>query len=284
MAQSPTYGVALTAVAMANERRVETAREDGLVDDPLAAAFVDAAAPTEGPFPWLRDGSTLSDVCPAMGDYVALRTRLFDAWTLRAVREEGVRQVVLPAAGLDSRAYRLPWPDGVRLFEIDFPELIGFKQETLSSAGARPSCERTAVCADLAGDWESPLLENGFRPREPALWLVEGLLMYLADGDRLLSRITALSAPGSRLIADHAYPAALRSEAFAAGTQSLAEIGSAFGSTVADPGRWLGGHGWSASVARPSDVVAGTGRALPGILDPALPDSPVFWLASGRRE
>ncbi|NLU75334.1 SAM-dependent methyltransferase [Streptomyces sp. HNM0575] len=283
MTQSPTHGVALTAVAMANERRVETAREDRLVDDPLAGAFVDAAAPADGPFPWLQDGGTLSDLCPAMGDYVALRTRLFDDWTLRAVCEEGVRQVVLPAAGLDARAYRLSWPGDVRLFEIDFPELIAFKQETLAAVGARASCERTAVRADLDDDWESPLLDGGFRPEQPSLWLVEGLLMYLADDDGLLSRITALAAPGSRLIADHAYPEALRSEAFAAGTQTLAANGSAFGSTVTDPEAWLAGHGWSAALAEPSDLVGGTGRALPAVLDPAVPDSPVFWFALGRR-
>jgi methyltransferase (TIGR00027 family) len=139
-------------------------------------------------------------------DYFALRTRFFDDYLLDA----GCRQVVLLAAGLDARAYRLPWPDDVRLFEIDLPEIFGFKEDVLSDSP--PSCERFTLAADLTGNWADPLVDVGFRPAEPTAWLVEGLLMYLSKAHReqLIDTVSDLSAPGSAVAIENQGSALIR--------------------------------------------------------------------------
>ncbi|MQA08879.1 MAG: SAM-dependent methyltransferase [Pseudonocardiaceae bacterium] len=280
-------GVALTAIAMAQERRLETERTDGLVHDTLAEIFVDQAlASTAGTaLSWMNDGLSLGDFCPAMGDFVALRTRYMDDRLLALVRRAAVRQVVIPAAGLDCRAYRLPWPAEADVFEIDFPAVIEFKQRALATADQVPSSRRTAIPADLRGDWTEALLHGGFDIHQPAIWVIEGLLMYLsgADAERLLHNVNAVAAPGSHLMADHAYPAALRNAAFALGRQTLDGNGSAFRTTIADPVGWLDGHGWSAGVAKPADLVSEHDRELPPVLDPRRPDAPIFWLATATK-
>lgn len=277
-------GVSLTAVAMAQDRRVETERPAGLISDPLAAAFVEAAVPAVAgsPLRWVADGQTLKDFCPPMGDWVALRTRYLDDYAIR-VAHGGIRQVVLPAAGLDARAFRLRWPPATTLYEIDMAELVAFKEHVLAAADVTARCTRIAIPTDLRGDWASALLAQGFRPDQPSLWLVEGLLMYLDSSGEFMRGLGRLAAAGSRLVLDHAYSSALRNKDFARGRQALAENGSSFGETVDAAVAWLGGHGWDATLAAPEDIIAGTNRALPPILDPALPDSPIFWLATATR-
>ena len=132
--------------------------------------------------------------------FAIIRTRFYDDYLTGATRA-GCRQVVLVAAGLDTRAYRLDWPAGVRLFELDSPEVLVFKEAVLGGLRAVPRCDRAAIGTDLLGDWWEALLVAGFRPEEPTAWLVEGLLIYLdaAQAGALLARISALSAPGSRL-------------------------------------------------------------------------------------
>jgi methyltransferase (TIGR00027 family) len=112
---------------------------------------------------------------------------------------------VILASGLDSRAYRLQWPTGTTVFEIDLPEVIEFKTATLTNLGAAPTAERRAVAADLRQDWPAALRENGFDTDRPTAWIAEGLLHYLAPDakQRLLDNITALSAKGSKLALDN---------------------------------------------------------------------------------
>jgi methyltransferase (TIGR00027 family) len=109
--------------------------------------------------------------------------------------------VVILASGLDSRAYRLAWPAGTTVYEIDQPDVIEFKTRTLSELGAEPTAERRTVAMDLRYDWPSALIEEGFDPNQPTAWSAEGLLGYLPPDaqDRLLDTITELSAPGSRV-------------------------------------------------------------------------------------
>jgi len=112
-------------------------------------------------------------------------------------------------AGLDMRAFRLGWPCGTRLFELDTAGVHGFKDQVIAAAGWRPRCERIAVRAGLRGDWPAALLGAGLRPGEPAAWLAEGLLRYLgpAEGERLVAGVTGLSAAGSELAVESASPA-----------------------------------------------------------------------------
>jgi methyltransferase (TIGR00027 family) len=131
------------------------------------------------------------------------RTRYFDAF-FRDAMDAGIHQAVILASGLDARAYRLAWPTGVTVFEIDQPEVIQFKSTTLADLGAQPTAELRAVPIDLRHDWPTALLAAGFDARQPSAWIAEGLLAFLPPDaqDRLLDNITDLSTPGSRLAAE----------------------------------------------------------------------------------
>jgi methyltransferase (TIGR00027 family) len=135
-----------------------------------------------------------------MTDNMAVRTKFYDEFFLDAT-EAGIRQVVILASGLDSRAYRLPWPDGTTVYEIDQPQVIEFKSRTLAEMGAQPTAYRRTVAIDLRDDWPAALRAAGFDPDQPTAWSAEGLLGYLPPEaqDRLLDTVTALSAPGSRI-------------------------------------------------------------------------------------
>lgn len=146
----------------------------------------------------------LADLGASLGRHVVIRTRFFDDYLLDAAAA-GVRQVVLLAAGLDTRAFRLPWPGGVRVFELDLPEVLTFKAQVLARSGAAPCCGRAVLPVDLRTDWRGALLASGHDLGQPTAWLVEGLLIYLTatEAGRLLADITATSAPGSRLAFEH---------------------------------------------------------------------------------
>lgn len=135
-----------------------------------------------------------------MAQGMACRTRFYDQFFLDATRG-GIGQVVILASGLDSRAYRLPWPAGTVVYEVDMPEVIEFKTLTLGDLGAEPTAQRRTVAIDLRDDWASALRAAGFDPQAPSAWSAEGLVVYLPDDaqDALFDNVTSLSAPGSRL-------------------------------------------------------------------------------------
>jgi methyltransferase (TIGR00027 family) len=137
-------------------------------------------------------------------EQMAVRTKFFDDF-LTTATADGIRQAIILAAGLDARAYRLSWPAGAVVFEVDQPEVITFKTDTLAGIGAEPTAERRTVSVDLRDDWPTALRNNGFDPTAPTAWIAEGLLPYLPPEaqDRLLDHITALSAPGSRLATEN---------------------------------------------------------------------------------
>jgi methyltransferase (TIGR00027 family) len=139
-----------------------------------------------------------------MVNMMAVRTRYFDDFFTEATAA-GVRQVVILASGLDSRPYRLAWPQGTVVYEVDQPAVIEFKTAALSKLGAEPTAERRTVAVDLRDDWLNALRQAGFDETKPAAWSAEGLLMYLPPEaqDRLFDAITTLSAPGSRLATEY---------------------------------------------------------------------------------
>src|SRR2546423_3666179 len=165
-------GVRRTGVLVAAPRAEEGGRADRLVGDQLAPAFVSAAAVGGGDIP------TAAVLPPGASAFLAIRTRFFDDAVLAACAT-GVRQVVLLGAGLDARAFRLDWPPGIRLFEVDLPELFAFKEPVVASAGAVARCERIVVPVDLREDWTGPLTGAGFDRSAATACLAEGLLPYL---------------------------------------------------------------------------------------------------------
>lgn len=196
--------VGVTATIVAAGRAMATRDPRGLINDPFAEPLVRAVGLEL--FTKLMDGelgmSAIADVSPAvaraMVDGNAVRTKYFDDYVVDATAG-GIRQVAILASGLDARAYRLPWPTGTVVYEIDQPRVLEFKTTTLADLGAEPSATRRAVPIDLRADWLTALQAAGFDSAAPAAWLAEGLLIYLKpdDQDRLFDHITALSAPGS---------------------------------------------------------------------------------------
>jgi methyltransferase (TIGR00027 family) len=154
----------------------------------------------------VQDGATGSPgAMSRMADNMAVRTKFFDEFFLDATKA-GIKQVVILASGLDSRAYRLPWPAGTVVYEVDQPQVTEFKTRTLAGLGAAPTADRRVVAIDLRDDWPTALRTAGFDPTQPTAWSAEGLLGYLPPEaqDRLLDTITELSAPGSRLATESA--------------------------------------------------------------------------------
>lgn len=203
--------VGTTAVMVAAARARETDSPEPLIRDPYARILV--AGADGGPWndfldPAMQERIAAADPQAAaifanMLSYQAVRTHFFDAFFADAVAA-GIRQIVILASGLDSRAYRLPWPAGTVVYEIDQPKVLEYKAATLAQHGVRAAADRREVAVDLRQDWPAALSAAGFDAGKPTAWLAEGLLMYLpAEAqDRLFEQITALSAPGSRISAE----------------------------------------------------------------------------------
>jgi methyltransferase (TIGR00027 family) len=154
--------------------------------------------------------------------------------------------VVLLAAGLDTRAFRLAWPAGTHVFELDLPGVLAFKEAVLDARRAVPRCERVTVPADLREDWAAGLTAAGFAPAEPATWLAEGLAIYLTAGEaeRLFGMVGDLSVPGGQLAFEHD-PAGLDTmTATARQIPAMRRYTSLWKGGLGDPPRWLAGHGW----------------------------------------
>jgi methyltransferase (TIGR00027 family) len=207
--------VGATATMVAAARAMATRIDGALISDPYAEPLVRAVGVDL--FTRLATGdldpSALdvdADDGAGMGrmvDNMAVRTKFFDDFFLDAAGA-GIRQVVILASGLDSRAYRLQWPAGTVVYEVDQPEVIAFKTQALVDIGAEPTADRRVVAVDLRFDWPAALKEAGFDPGRPTAWSAEGLLGYLPPEaqDRLLDTITELSAPGSRLATESTPP------------------------------------------------------------------------------
>jgi methyltransferase (TIGR00027 family) len=196
--------VGATATAVAARRALASKGPNPLIDDPFAEPLVNAVG-VDAFIRMMNGEIDLAEDDPAftpqrLSEGMAVRTRFFDAFFLDAA-EAGVRQGVILASGLDTRAYRLPWPAATVLYEIDQPQVIEFKTRTLADLGAEPTADRRAVGIDLRDDWPAALRDSGFDQSRPTAWIAEGLLGYLPPDaqDRLFDNITSLSATGSRV-------------------------------------------------------------------------------------
>jgi methyltransferase (TIGR00027 family) len=196
--------VGATATAVAARRAMASKGPNPLIDDPFAEPLVNAVG-VEAFIKMMNGEIELADDDPAftsqrLAEGMAVRTRFFDDF-FRDATEAGVRQAVILAAGLDTRAYRLQWPSGTVVYEVDQPRVIEFKTRTLADLGATPTADRKAVAIDLRDDWVGALREHGFSTERPTAWIAEGLLGYLPPDaqDRLFDTITTLSFCGSRV-------------------------------------------------------------------------------------
>ena len=198
--------VGATATLVAAARAIATKADNPLIEDRFAEPLVRAVG-VDFFTRWASGDIDAVDVdydesswkLQHMPDTMAARTRFFDDFFTDAIKA-GIRQAVILASGLDSRAYRLAWPAEMKLFEIDQPEVIEFKASTLADLGAAPQTDLRTVAIDLRQDWPTALLDAGLDKSRPTAWIAEGLFGYLPPEaqDALLENITALSAPGSR--------------------------------------------------------------------------------------
>ncbi|HEX5407137.1 MAG TPA: SAM-dependent methyltransferase [Pseudonocardiaceae bacterium] len=267
---SQINAIGRTAWEVAALRAAESERPDRLFTDPYAALFLDAAGIPMEPDP------AKQDLVAILGEQAAVRTRFLDETLLAA----GCRQAVLVASGMDSRAYRLEWPAGTEVFELDQEPVLRFKQEVMVAHPAR--AVHHPVDVDLRADWPPLLRQAGFRPDEPTAWLAEGLLYALDAGaaDGLLDAITGLSAPGSVLAFDHVQDsAALR----AALTRISPGLAALWQSGPIDPEDWLRGHGWTPEVSELAQVANSYGRGVHPAYDPATEGAAHSWLARATR-
>jgi methyltransferase (TIGR00027 family) len=296
-----TESVGATALAVAAARAAETESAQPLVRDPFARIFLDAAG--EGTWS-MFDRSAIVGLDPelaaqlqALRDFVVSRTAFIDDF-FGAAADAGIRQVVILAAGLDARAWRLTWPAGTRVYELDQPKVLDFKSSTLRAHGAAPTAPRIEVPVDLRQDWPTALRQAGFDPQAPTAWSVEGLLRYLPSQaqDLLFERIHEMSAVGSRIVANAPTDDALDPERSARerelGERLRATLGTQVGiqpPNVADLSypeertdvtKWLAEHGWETSTATVPEVVT---RYLRGS-DETCETSPIpsFYISARR--
>jgi methyltransferase (TIGR00027 family) len=266
--------VGATATAVAASRAMASQGPDRLLNDPWADPLVRAVGIDT--FIKLIDGKLGDNHDPvlsrqAMNEQITVRTRFFDDFFIQATGA-GVRQAVILASGLDTRAYRLPWPSGTVVYEIDQPGVIDFKTRTLADLGAVPPVERRTVAIDLRDDWPSALVEAGLDTRQPTAWSAEGLLVYLPPEaqDRLFDHVAALSAPGSRIACEHLDFRNIPADWAQRLTERSRRIGSEINLAELfytgdrnSAGEYLAQHGWQVDIQNTEQAYAANGFQVP---------------------
>jgi methyltransferase (TIGR00027 family) len=290
--------VGATALGVAGGRAAETNSADPLISDPYARLFIEAAG--DGIWKIFLDDeppAELADVDPrfkermqASMSYMGSRTKFFDDFFLAAAAA-GIRQAVILAAGLDARAWRLAWPKGSVVYEIDQPQVLAFKLETLASHDVTPIATHVSVGIDLRQDWPKALADAGFDPSAPTAWSAEGLLPYLpAEAqDLLFDRIQSLSARRSRIAVEAFTNDFFSAESFARREEQMEQYRAIAtklgGKDITESGNllyeeertevtdWLGAHGWEVTATTAEDLLASNNRSIPSDLGEVVPDS-----------
>ena len=266
-----TTSVGSTALFVAAARALEARKPEPLAVDRYAEVFCREAG---GHWSDVLDGTDpdsmmMSEFGVHFVDFQAARTRYFDEFFTRAT-DAGVRQVVILAAGLDSRAYRLGWPVGTVIYELDQPQVLEFKRGVLEKRGETPTAERVEVPVDLRDAWSQVLRDKGFDPARPAAFLVEGLLVYLpaTAQQELFAGIDALAAPGSHVgvednepMPDEVFQEVRAAEREAGGDMIYFQL--IYNERVARADEWFGQRGWAAEATPLAGLLRRLGRPLP---------------------
>lgn len=261
--------VGLTALGVATFRALESADSVPMIRDDYATLFVKAAG--EPHFVSMLADQAAMGGARRFGRFMGVRTKFFDEF-FESAWQRGVRQAVILAAGLDARAYRLEWPPGMVVFEIDQPKVLEFKDQVLTDNHAVPKADRRVLAVDLREDWPAELLAAGFDSTRPTAWSAEGLLPFLPGTahDALFERMDALSAPGSSVATDDfargmdpAHFVNVAEKAFGANPFGDLDVGALwYDDPRAEPGAWLSEHDWSVRRTTPFDLAIAYGRPM----------------------
>lgn len=267
-----TTSVGATALFVAAARALEANKADPLVVDPYAEIFCRAVG---GEWADVLDGKApenrlMSGFGGHFVNYQAARTKYFDDY-FYAAADAGVRQIVIPASGLDSRAYRLAWPEETVVFELDQPQVLEFKRDILTDSGEAPTAERREIAVDLREDWPAALRQSGFDPSKPSAWLVEGLLVYLpavAQGE-LFAGIDGLTVRDSRVAVDDGKPFCDELYRAARDEERASSDGSQFFTLIYNEQHapaidWFTDHGWRGTAIQLPDYFRRIARPVPG--------------------
>jgi methyltransferase (TIGR00027 family) len=264
-----------TARWTAAARALESIREDRLFDDPWATALA-------GP-----EGSAwIANRPPESLTPMVLRIRFFDDFLQRITGENSITQVVLLAAGLDTRAFRLNWPEGTSLFELDQPSVLQEKEQILRSAGAHPTCTRHIIETDLTNPWRKHLIESGFDPTKPSAWLLEGFLFYIPTRSitAVLEKVNFLSTRGSWLGFDIINSITLTSPHTRQWIEMQAGSGAPWVGAMDDPVGFLATRGWKAALSQAGAPDANHARWHLPVIPVAMPDMPHNWFVTAQKE
>ncbi|MGC2652122.1 MAG: class I SAM-dependent methyltransferase [Mycobacterium sp.] len=273
--------VGATATGVAVGRALASRGAGALINDPFAEPLVRAVGVdfftrlVSGELdPAEVDGDNQFGMA-RMRDMMAIRTRFFDDFFVQAA-DSGIRQAVILASGLDARAYRLAWPAGTTVYEIDQPQVIEFKTQTMTDLGAQPTAEHRLVAVDLRHDWPAALKDAGFDIGQPAAWSAEGLLPFLPPEaqDRLLDNITELSTTGSRLATENLPDSARSVPEMTERMRQVTDRWREHGFDVEMTDLWYDGerpdvidylnaHSWQASAVSAADLFASHGFSQP---------------------
>jgi methyltransferase (TIGR00027 family) len=272
--------VAWTAHWTAAARARESQRSDRLFADPLAQALAD-----ETGLALLQDVKA-SSAGDGQATFIAIRTRFFDDFLIDTAHRESLRQVVILAAGMDTRAFRLPWPSSTSVYEIDQPDLLRLKDSTLAREHAKPRCQRYTVGADLEQQWDDELRSAGFQPGDPSLWLAEGFFYYLDESAvrTVLEQLTSLSGPNSWFGTDFLNHALIIHPWFKEMRDALASRGISWRFATDEPEALLAEYGWRAEVTQPGQEGANFGRWPYPVLDRHIKDCPRGLLVTAQRD
>ena len=264
-----------TAYWTASVRARESQRSDRLFDDPWAAALAGKVGEEWGA------GRTADSLIP-----ITIRTRYFDDFLQGIIRQHSIKQIVLVAAGLDTRAFRLGWAQGTVIFELDQPEVIHYKEGVLRSLGAQAQCERKMVGMDLTKAWEEALVANGFSPKEQSCWLLEGFTFYTPSESirKIIDQVTGLAAKGSWLGFDCINSLVLTSPFTKAWVDMQAQAGAPWIGSLDDPEDFLTGRGWKAHLTQGGQPDANYGRWVLPVLPTKMPNMPHNWLVTAEKE
>lgn len=263
-----------TAYWIASVRALENKRDDRLISDPWAEILAgDVGAD------WIKQ-RTEAAVLP-----IVLRTRYFDEFLQRIAHQSGIRQIVLMAAGLDTRAFRLSWPEATRIFELDQLDVLQYKDKVLSDIASVPNCERHTIAVDLTGPWLERSTDAGLDLGKPSCWLLEGFLFYFPGEfiTRLLSEIALSASEASWMGFDVINSQMLTSPYTKGWVEMQAQSGTPWIGTLDDPIGLLDQYGWQASITQAGQPEANYGRWSLPVFPTMMPEFPHNWFVTAYK-